>query len=310
MAKIAVIGSGIAGMSCAWLASASDSAHVALFEAAPTLGMDAHSVDVVLPGKDGSPTPMRIDVPLRVFSEDYYPNLCALYRHLGLELHREDYSASMHQASSSSSSPSDSCYFKYENFKVGALSICFVNSLRMIFSTKFLQIAVDALRFFRLARRAVRRDQLEQTASLTFGEWLRANRFSSAFVDYFIVPTMACVCTCTNASAAGYPADLTIRYLCDRFHVGVLRVAAGTIEVTQKLTQRVKDVRLRVCVASVEPASGGGVVVVSADGKRELFDHVVFATQANTAARLLGNHPAFANQVDVLTAIRYESSQA
>eukprot|EP00048_Salpingoeca_helianthica_P023595 m.25418 g.25418 ORF g.25418 m.25418 type:complete len:751 (-) comp8859_c0_seq1:31-2283(-) len=308
MPRVAVIGSGIAGLSCAWLAS-DGGADVVLYEAAGSLGMDAHSADVKLPSKhDGLDTPMRIDVPLRVFSEDYYPNLCALYRHLGLELHREDYSASMNLIAGEQGR--DACFFKYENFKVGALSICFVNSLRLLFSRKFFSIVYDCLRFFRLARRAVRSQQLAHTSSLTFGQWLQANNFSAHFVDHFIIPTMACVCTCSNVSAAAYPADLVIRYLCDRFHVGVLRVASGTIDVTKKLTAKVHSVRLSTAVDRVEPASGGrGGITVCAGDSRETFDHVVFATQANCAHKLLGSHPAYEERRAALAAFRYESSR-
>ena len=79
--QIAVIGSGIAGLVAAHLISRKHD--VTLFEREKTLGMDAHSID-----SHGA----RMDIPLRVFSEAYYPNLCRIYRQLGVRYKAADYS--------------------------------------------------------------------------------------------------------------------------------------------------------------------------------------------------------------------------
>ncbi|MCA9565835.1 MAG: FAD-dependent oxidoreductase, partial [Myxococcales bacterium] len=68
--RVAVIGSGMTGLAAAWLLSQRH--QVTLYERQPRLGMDAHSID--LPGSRG-----RVDVPLRVFYEGYYPTLTKLY---------------------------------------------------------------------------------------------------------------------------------------------------------------------------------------------------------------------------------------
>jgi predicted NAD/FAD-binding protein len=79
--KIAIVGSGISGLTAAHLLSAEHD--VTILERAPTLGMDQSSVSYA-----GG----RIDVPLRTFSEDYYPNLSCLYRELGVTYEVADYS--------------------------------------------------------------------------------------------------------------------------------------------------------------------------------------------------------------------------
>src|SRR5690606_30221219 len=76
--EIAVVGAGIAGLSAAWRLSARH--RVTLIEKLPVAGMDAHSIDLPHDG-----TSFRIDVPLRVLYEGYYPTLIALYSALGVE---------------------------------------------------------------------------------------------------------------------------------------------------------------------------------------------------------------------------------
>jgi predicted NAD/FAD-binding protein len=75
--KVAVVGSGISGLSAAWLL-AHDYA-VTVFEAQDRLGGHSHTVDITL---DGVTAP--VDTDFLVFNDRTYPNLMALLRHLGV----------------------------------------------------------------------------------------------------------------------------------------------------------------------------------------------------------------------------------
>ena len=98
--RVAVVGSGIAGLTAAHLIARKH--HVTLYERESTLGMDAHSV---------RHHRARVDIPLRVFSEAYYPNLCKLYTLIGIVYHSADYSFSLLRAVRA-----PSAYFRYANF--------------------------------------------------------------------------------------------------------------------------------------------------------------------------------------------------
>ncbi|KIP05790.1 hypothetical protein PHLGIDRAFT_128687 [Phlebiopsis gigantea 11061_1 CR5-6] len=94
--KVAVVGSGLAGLTAAYkLAKASElrevHVEVHLFEKAPTLGMDCHSVSVPIPGQQGK---QRVDVPMRSFQGGYYPQLISLYQELGVSFREADFSYS------------------------------------------------------------------------------------------------------------------------------------------------------------------------------------------------------------------------
>ena len=107
--RIAVVGSGVAGLSTAYLLSRTHEVHI--FEREATVGMDAHSLCA-----HGA----RMDIPLRVFSASYYPNLCNLYNLVGIKYAMADYSFSC-RGSKSSSSPA--AYFRYLNIFVNGMAL-------------------------------------------------------------------------------------------------------------------------------------------------------------------------------------------
>ena len=106
--KVAVVGSGVAGLSAAFLLSRKHDVHI--FEREEVVGMDAHSL---------SAHGARMDIPLRVFSESYYPNLCNLYRLVGVKYRIADYSFSCLGGVASSTS----AYFRYINLFVSGMAL-------------------------------------------------------------------------------------------------------------------------------------------------------------------------------------------
>ncbi|KAH9036016.1 hypothetical protein EDB83DRAFT_2507751 [Lactarius deliciosus] len=102
--KVAVVGSGLAGLTAAYLLSTAYQRvdiqfgkggpvefEVHIFEKAETLGIDSHSVSLTLPGEAGK---WRVDVPMRSFQGGYYPQLIAFYTRLGVLFRRSNFSYS------------------------------------------------------------------------------------------------------------------------------------------------------------------------------------------------------------------------
>lgn len=283
---IAVIGGGIAGLSAAWRLSTHH--RVTLLERHEVAGMDAHSLDLEHEGQT-----YRVDVPLRVLYEGYYPTLIAQYHQLGVQLERTNYAGSF-------STLNGPAYYRYANWLFGGHSIPLPSTP---FGATALRINADLLRFYRRARAALAnlRDSEEP-----LGSWLDGARFSPAFCEGFLIPTFAAVCTCSTAAVRAYPARVILDYLTRGLTFGgVRRVVLGTREVVHRLTEPVAEVRCGITVQGIVPAPDG--VRVRWDGGEQRFDHVIVATQANQAAAMLD--AGFRREKEALERFAYESSR-
>jgi predicted NAD/FAD-binding protein len=286
--KIAVVGSGIAGLSAAWALSRIHD--VTLFEKADRLGMDAHGLD--LEGPEGT---ARIDVPLRVFFDGFYPNLTALYETLGIASAPVNYSASFGLLGERS-------YFRYDNHSLGRLSLPFLKGTGS-FSLHALRLGWETLRFFRQLRRSLDRGIDDRT---TLAQYVAQAGHSKRFAEGFLYPAFAGICTCSDEAIRRYPARVILEYLdTGLLFSSVRRVTQGTKEVVRKLAAGVKEMHLGTEIIEVS-ARSSRVDVVTRSGTAS-FDHVVLATQANQSARLLAKGSK--EELEALNAFRYETSR-
>lgn len=283
--EIAVIGGGIAGLSAAWRLSARH--RVTLIERHSSAGMDAHSIDL---DHDGST--WRIDVPLRVIYEGYYPTLIGLYQQLGVKLERTNYAGSFSRLGGP-------VYYRYANWLVGGRSVPLP---ALPLGGPAIRINRDLLRFYRMAPAAL--GTLGESEE-PLGSWLERAGLGEEFTEGFLIPAFATVCTCSSAAVRSYPARTILEYLTRGLTFGgVRRVVMGTREVVDRLTAPLAEVRCGVAVQAIAPAPGG--VRVSWPGGAQVFDHVVVATQANQAARLLD--ASYRREKDALERFAYEAS--
>jgi len=286
--KIAVIGSGIAGLSAAWLLGRAHK--VTLFEKSQRLGMDAHGIDIECSNEN-----VRIDVPLRVFFDGFYPNLTALYKALGIKSEPINYSASFGLLD-------DRTYFRYDNYKLGPYALPFLKGPRAV-NLSAVRIGWEIMRLFRRLPKSLAAGIADD---LTLAAYLEQQKFSKKFAEGFLYPAFCGICTCSLERIKNYPARTILEYLNSQLlFSSVRRVTQGTQQVVQQLAKNVHEIHLNTSVVQVTSTKAGAVVMTPK--ATMAFDHVVLATQANQSKKLLEDTAV--DEREILSAFSYEYSR-
>jgi predicted NAD/FAD-binding protein len=289
--RIAVIGSGIAGMSAAWLLSRRYD--VTVYEQDGRLGGHANTVEVTTP--DG---PLQVDTGFIVYNEETYPNLTAMFEHLGVPTRLSDMSFGVSL---------DDGALEYSSFNLQGLFAQAAN----IVSPRFWAMLRDIPRFYRAGLRDVLSGNLPP---MSLGEYLHAGGFCRAFEEDHLLPQAAAIWSTTPRAMRDYPAAAFLRF----FHNhGLMRLTArplwrtvvgGSRAYVERLTADYADrVRLGRGVTSVRRAEDG-VWVRDVTGAVERYDDVVIAAHADQALALLEDPDA--NERRLLGAIRYTRNSA
>ena len=168
--SVAIIGSGIAGMSAAWLLSQRH--RVTMFEKDGRLGGHANTVELDLGGRS-----IAVDTGFIVYNERNYPNLTALFAHLGVPTKPSDMSFAVSR---------DRGAMEYSGADVSGLFAQLSNVVR----PRFWSMIRDILRFYRDAPRDLSLGRLE---GITLGEYLLSNSYSRAFVEDHLLPMAAAI---------------------------------------------------------------------------------------------------------------------
>jgi predicted NAD/FAD-binding protein len=289
--SLAVIGSGIAGLSAAWLLK--DRYQVTLFEKQSKPGMGAYSVNV---GDESAP--INIDIPLRIITSGYYNELFKLYQTVGVEIERTDHAGAFFRDNGSQ-------IFHYKNYHFGKRSYSFLNSPDR-FSRSNISHAYEAKRFLR----QLDRYNLRNSEKHTFGEFLKqTGNYDSSFVRLVLMPMLSTICTCDYQSIEQYPANILIEYLtCGVTEEGVWKAKHGVEDIVKRLTQGYQVItNSHIAQLKPLPNEDNRLQLELEDGSHYQFDQVVIATQPQHAAQLLAqSHPETAHH---LASIPFEQSE-
>ncbi|MFD2229531.1 FAD-dependent oxidoreductase [Alkalimarinus sediminis] len=288
--NIAVVGSGIAGLSVAWLLGRQHD--VTLFERHEKPGMGAFNLSY----KDGD-IEERIDVPLRAFNTCYYKNLVAFYQQMGVEIQRTDHSASY------SSDRNKSIYFGYRYVELGKRAFPVFAGLSKV-NLKSVRIARDTARFLVFAKRD---RQKGLTDGLSIEHYLRANQYSNTFIEEVILPSFAAICTCSYPAVKQYPAEIIIDFLASgMLFNGIWRAKRGAEDAIHRMLENCNTLHCDAEIKSIAKQDKQ-VKIIESNGREHLFDHVVVAVQANQAVKMISKDETEAKKL--LSKIPYERSE-
>ena len=267
---IAVIGSGISGMSAAWLLSQRH--RVTVYDREDRPG--GHSQTVDAPSPDG-PTP--VDMGFIVYNERNYPNLTALFEHLDVPTRPTEMTFSV--------SLDDGAL----EYGANTLFSLFAQPSNLV-SGRFWLMLRDILRFY---RHAPQHACIQDGRLASLGDYLETHGYGRAFQDDHLLPQAAAIWSAPAAAIRDYPAEAFIRFcqnhgLLQVFGRPVWRtVLGGSREYVSRLTERYAH-RLRLgCGVRRVRRGPDGVSVLDQRGEVRRFDQVVIAAHADQALAML-----------------------
>lgn len=287
--KIAIIGSGISGLTCGYYLSRDHD--ITLFEANDYIGGHTATVDVEVEGVNYS-----VDTGFIVYNDRTYPNFIAMMNEIGVEGRPSQMSFSVRN---------DSNGLEYNGH---TLTTLFAQKRNWL-NPKFYSFIFEILRFNRLVKECASQSTSEET---TLGDFLTSQRFSDYFCDNYILPMGAAIWSSTLADMRAFPLAFFARFFLNHGLLDVTNrpqwyvIKGGSREYIKPLTKGFSDkIRLNSPVESVVRDQAG--VTLRVNGQSERFDQVIFACHSDQAKKLLADSNGV--EREILSDLAYQANE-
>ena len=269
--KIAVVGSGISGLSAAYYLSKEH--HVDLFEKEDHFGGHSHTIDLIFDEKKVS-----VDIGFIVFNFQTYPNLINFFKENDVEIEKSDMSFSVSVENT--------------NFEYCGKGLNGIFSNRSnLFNRNFLRMFFDIIKFYKNSDQINVADQ-----KLTLGEYLENNKLSKTFIDYHIIPMVSAIWSMPPYEASKMPITFFLKFF-QNHGLFKLKNRPQWYTVTNRSRTYVNKVISKISgeyfknykIKKVRRKSKG--IDLYYGGENEFFDYdkVVIAAHADEALKLIEN---------------------
>ncbi|MEI6376979.1 MAG: FAD-dependent oxidoreductase [bacterium] len=298
--RIAVVGTGVSGLSCAWrLRSQAD---ITLFESEKRPGGHSNTVTVQEDGRE-----IPIDTGFIVFNKVTYPNLCQLFGELGIAVKPSEMSFSVQHTARD---------LEYNGMGLNKLFA----QRRNIGNLRFLALIAEIMRFFRVGRRWLRDEEENNSseegvdlAEEDLATFCKRHHFGPDFLELYLVPMSSAVWSTEPGRILEFPASTLLHFFHNHGFLGItthhpwFTVDGGARTYVAKILAELGAPRLGDPVVSIEETAEGAWVS-TASGARELFDAVVIASHADQSLRMLKDPTP--EQQRLLSAFHYQHNDA
>ena len=291
--KIAVIGSGISGLSSAYFLSKKHK--VDLFEKEDHFGGHAHTIDIDY-DKDGKKN-LPVDIGFIVFNYKTYPNLINFFSENNIEIEKSDMSFSV------------SVKGKNIEYCGKGLNGIFINR-KNIFNLKFLKMFFEIIKFYNQC------DKLnELNDELTLNSFLKNKRLSQYFINYHILPMVSAIWSMPPYEAGQMPLKFFIKFFQNhglfkfkerpQWHTVKNRSRTYVNKILEKISgEYFKNYNIN----KVERKTDGVRVFYGEDNEFFDYDKVVFATHADQTISIIKNPTD--EEKNLLTKFNYKKNIA
>ncbi|GMH42872.1 hypothetical protein BSKO_10791 [Bryopsis sp. KO-2023] len=288
--RIAVVGSGISGLSASWLLNRTG-ASVTLFE------KDAVCGGHTLTDATGD---VPVDLGFQVYNLTTYPNLVGFLQCLGVDTEPSDMSFGLSLDSGDLEWASD------------GLNAVFAQRSN-VFRVEFLRMVSEVVYFGRHAPKILEQKNVEKYRHVTLGDYISEEGYSELFRKCYLLPMCAAVWSVPFETVLNFPVSVLVRFWVNHHLLDILqrprwRVVKGTSQkYVDKVLEVLQDVRTGDGVVSVRSLPDGRVSVRTESGIRSEFDAVILATHSDTSLEIL-SEDATAEEKDILGKIPYEAN--
>lgn len=287
--KIAIIGSGISGLTCAHYLNKNHD--ITLYESNDYIGGHTATVDVEVGGKE-----YKVDTGFIVYNDRTYPNFINLMNELDVEGKPTEMSFSVRN---------DAIGLEYNGHSISTLFAQKSN----LFNPKFYSFIREILRFNELAKQSIEKDN---AYFITLGDFLVSHGFSDYFTKNYLLPMGAAIWSSTIADIRKFPMQFFMRFFLNHGLLDVKNrpqwhvIKGGSNSYVEPLTRSYRSkIRLNAPVQKVWRDEQG--IMLISNGQQEFYDEVIFACHSDQALEMLQDK-SLAEQT-ILPKLKYQANE-
>lgn len=301
--KLAIVGAGISGLGCALQLSKVPGIEITLYEGGDHIGGHSNTVDLTLSTNQETLT-HGVDTGFLVFNRKTYPRLLKLFAELDVPITESEMSFSV------STEIKAHQYLEWAGTNLNTLFAQRANLIR----PSFLRMVSDILRFNKLSTRLANSGQADELSE-SVEEFLLKNRFSKEFRNWYFLPMIGAIWSCSVKQMLDFPIASMIRFCHNHGLLQVndrpqwLTVKGGSREYVNRAVTQLKSRGVHIVNQAVQSISrNDGKVQLVVNEISHQFDQVVLATHTDQALKLLSD-PTI-NELRLLQSIAYQKNTA
>ena len=291
MKKIAVIGSGISGISAAYYLNKLNY-DVSIFESNTYFGghTNTHEIEI-----DGVKSP--VDTGFLVHNDRTYPNLIEFFSELGIETCPSEMSFSVMKKSDGITWAGSNLFTIFAQYK-------------NLFNLRFYKFLREVLRFNNFSSEYL--SECEGNFELTLEDLLQEKKYSKDFRKWYLLPMGGCIWSCPKNELLKFPAFTFLKFCLNHGLLQIFNrpkwktVLNGCNTYVEKVLSEIEKKYLNEPVLEIKPEDGK--LIVKTDQRSENYDYCIICTHPPEALKMLGNNEPLTKEV--LSNFKFQENKA